>query len=133
MTKSFIRAVVPLISAVIVLSGTLYAVGIEFRHHAAADAYALYVESIILSAKNPANEDPKKLDALWDQAQATLLLHASDNVIAKVAKLEDSGGFKCDPQDEKVFTPFYDVLKAMKDHVGDSNNLTRAMAHTIFC
>ena len=117
-----LNPLIPLIAVVPVIFGTIYAVQTELRHEAAAEVYSKYIETILAP---PKGDDAVSLQSV---VQATLLLHASDEVIEQVYILEKhKDGLKC------TDTVLYDVIVAMKEHVGVTEELDIDTMRTIVC
>ncbi|MDE0360951.1 MAG: hypothetical protein OXI74_07255 [Rhodospirillaceae bacterium] len=131
----FVKPTIPVLTAIIVIFGTLYAVRTELTERAATEAYADYIQKIVRQARHHTGRDPaadKELMTKAIVAGAKVFLYSNDDVLEKVAALHDGGVFGCTP-DKEDFRPMYEILAAMKDHVGFEPVGTIEAAHLIFC
>lgn len=128
------KLILPLVAAGGVAGGAFLGITSELRHQNAAETYVKYFDARMTAhlwqIRNPDGIIPDALSKDLYVSQALLLLYGGNKVKSAVATLERKQ-FGC--EDEAAFMPFYDVLKAMARHVGETSELQFDIAYGVFC
>lgn len=143
--RRYVGYLIPLVSAVLVVSGGIWAVNSELREKAATAAYSAYLEALFLrdiEGVGLTYKDHKDRSL----AAARFLLYSDDQVIKEAASLyagkKDENGYlpgviACSRTKQGTKETYdrhmYQILLAMRKDVGRSGNFSFEEYNAILC